>query len=79
MSTHTSGEHVLKPCPFCGGEAQLNSVDAGHSVSCFECGVETFFIKERYCGYAGESKVVAVASWNERKSNDEHSGKKELV
>lgn len=66
-----SGEHVLKPCPFCGGEAQLNSFDAGHSVSCFECGVETFFIKERNCGYAGESKVVAVASWNERKSNDE--------
>lgn len=53
----------LKPCPFCGGEADLNnvSVKLGEqwlwSIECVECGV---FIDR-------EEKDYVIKAWNTRK------------
>ena len=52
------GETVLKPCPFCGGEAKeryecLNGV----FVQCNECGVSTDVLS---------SQVDAIETWNRR-------------
>ena len=34
------GQHELKPCPFCGGEAEFSYAedDAGEMVRCLDCG-----------------------------------------
>ncbi|MBR4855147.1 MAG: Lar family restriction alleviation protein [Bacteroidaceae bacterium] len=48
----------LKPCPFCGGEAQrLENRTFGHYVSCTKCRARTDY-------YA--SSGVAVRVWNRR-------------
>jgi len=56
----------LKPCPFCGGVAKAINIDDGWSVQCTNCCCEGEFIKERNCNYAGESKILAIKSWNTR-------------
>ena len=52
----------LKCCPFCGGEAELHSVDIGSTtdyfISCKECG----------CKQSGSiSRQAVINAWNERK------------
>ena len=55
----------LKPCPFCGGEAILesNKLRYGtiHSAYCQKCGAEI----------TGFSEHEAVAAWNRRAQPDE--------
>lgn len=56
-----AAEEVLKPCPYCGGEATTCEVDVEgqrvFSVVCVECGVSTF-------GSDNEAEVVG--AWNRR-------------
>lgn len=56
----------LKPCPFCGGEAELLTEEDryySHLVVCTKCGVRTM----------GEHiKAIAVAYWNRRMNNEIH-------
>lgn len=49
----------LKPCPFCGGEAQFRIFDTICNVECPEC-----FNGTRY--YALDDYEQAVAAWNAR-------------
>ena len=53
----------LKPCPFCGGEAELedNLVGFKFTVQCKEC----FSMTDGY--FTSEE---AIAAWNRRVSND---------
>lgn len=55
----------LKPCPFCGAEVELHSVDIGSAtdyfISCKECG----------CKQSGSiSRQAVINAWNERKPMD---------
>ena len=56
----------LKPCPFCGGKAELNRINHidnwMYEVRCIECGCGT--------DYAKTSDVV-IADWNYRKEKGE--------
>lgn len=64
-------EPKLKPCPFCGGEALLNSYESrkGYDayVECCGCLIQmitvTFDTKE-------EAEAKAISAWN-RRANDE--------
>ncbi len=49
-------ENELKPCPFCGGEAEW-ATKGKHWIMCSSCGVET-----QYCETAEE----AIEAWNRR-------------
>ena len=46
----------LKPCPFCGGEAEMMGITFVY-VKCLNCGVETM-------GYREEDE--AAGTWNRR-------------
>ena len=65
----------LKPCPFCGGEAELVCNDIGVFVGCFHencpIGPQTSTYLD---GYATEAE--AVAAWNARATgrNDTENG-----
>lgn len=63
----------LKPCPFCGGEAFLHTIEphehifvdlppyeGGAFVECTKCS----------CGISGDTKEEAVLTWNTRKPID---------
>lgn len=55
----------LKPCPFCGGEAELNSTQAIASVRCKFCGACTkLFI--RYPIDEADHVQAAMNKWNHR-------------
>ena len=47
---------VLKPCPFCGGEAVL-FVENGVQVICLSCGVRTSLIADMSLGVLDGIKV----------------------
>ena len=51
----------LKPCPFCGGKAQINYAGADLLILCSKCLVRT----ESY-----HTKAEAVEAWNRRAGND---------
>lgn len=59
----------LKPCPFCGGDAQLEHIHDGFGYSyvrCKKCGVESVkFIKS----FEVSSDKEAVEFWNRRAEN----------
>lgn len=58
-------EVKLKPCPFCGGEAQLNNTENIASVRCRFCGAATkLFI--RYPIEERNHIEMAVNGWNRR-------------
>lgn len=50
----------LKPCPFCGGKAQINYAGADMLILCSKCLVRT----ESY-----HTKAEAVEAWNRRAEN----------
>lgn len=55
-----ANEMVLKPCPFCGGEAKLGYSTAGEGwwgVHCIQC---------RVTSYAHHDKNIAINLWNRR-------------
>ena len=56
----------LKPCPFCGGEAELKDTSGFIVVKCESCGVESGMVKvsAEYC-----ANDKATESWNRRKDN----------
>lgn len=57
----------LKPCPFCGGEAQFG-IESGYvKVSCKECGISTKRLSAsvEYC-----AKQLIAETWNRRVNND---------
>ena len=67
----------LLPCPFCGGEAKIESKqgsfgysNAHHSVTCVSCGVSTPRVGERYPAAEAEREAIKAASvqWNRRAS-----------
>lgn len=62
----------LKPCPFCGGEAEMKHVNSrGRKISskvcCRECGIEgkTYLVDVSY-----SSDEKATEAWNRRVSDD---------
>ena len=58
----------LKPCPFCGGEAEFNSDEFGEGVYCKSCGATL-----RNGVYGEYGRKLASADWNSRPIEDEHA------
>lgn len=54
-------EMNLKPCPFCGGEANFNSDEFGEGVCCKSCGATL-----SNGVYGEEGRKLASADWNSR-------------
>lgn len=56
----------LKPCPFCGGEAELIHDELFSFVKCKMCSAEARIVKvsARYC-----ADEIAVEAWNRRIDN----------
>ena len=52
----------LRPCPFCGGEAELYEDVGGYSVDCTVCGAGTSYFGKGL----PDAKGRAVAAWNRR-------------
>lgn len=50
----------LKPCPFCGGNAQINYAGADMLILCSKCLV---------CTESYHTKEEAVEAWNRRTEN----------
>lgn len=59
----------LMPCPFCGGEAELNNTDLIASVRCRFCGAATRLIV-KYPIDERDHVEVAVKGWNRRWKGD---------
>lgn len=66
---------VLKPCPFCGGEAVL-FVENGVQVVCLSCGVRTHLRTDNIYQKGMSQEKIATSSidkvieeWNRRVSN----------
>ena len=61
---------TLKPCPFCGSEAEFNSDEFGEGVCCKSCGATLSN------GVDGEEgRKLASADWNTRPIENELHGK----
>lgn len=57
-----SGKLLLKPCPFCGGEARILPQDSGYSVDCLICRATIYvFARHGALGWRG-----AIHHWNMR-------------
>ena len=65
----------LRPCPFCGGEAERYEDAGGYSVDCTACGAGI--------GYLGkglpDAKGRAVAAWNRRTEGECHARLADLI
>lgn len=62
-------EIKLKPCPFCGGKAEMGTeyndpFECG-AIYCVDCGAKIEF------GCGGELRLKALEAWNRRAPNDE--------
>lgn len=55
----------LKPCPFCGGKAEL-MILAGVYVKCSRCFASSHEFFDSWDGVVGSAKVKAVRAWNRR-------------
>ena len=67
-------ETKLKPCPFCGSEAEFNSDEFGEGVCCKSCGATM------YNGvYGEEGRKLASADWNSRPIENELNEKIEKL
>lgn len=53
----------LLPCPFCGGEAEINILLGNYCVTCSKCSGSIF-------PHSGMTKAEAIAAWNTRKPVD---------
>lgn len=69
----TSWDNKLKPCPFCGGKAEIKDTVMGYvrdSViwpECQKCGcrLPKIYVKASYC-----ANDKAVEAWNRRANNE---------
>lgn len=61
---------LLRPCPFCGGEARTASDAKGflHWVYCPECGGQSGY----FTGNADGIKKLAIDAWNTRAERTSH-------
>lgn len=63
----------LKPCPFCGGEAVITTIEPHvHMIATFmaDCEGETFIeCTGCTCGISGKTEREAVEDWNRRADN----------
>lgn len=60
------GRIKLKPCPFCGGEAEFCDFDGLRFVRCVKCRIST--------GYRVSNRE-AITCWNNRINDEEDDGK----
>ena len=67
-------ETELKPCPFCGGEAEFNSDEFGEGVCCKSCGAT---MRNGVYGECG--RKLASADWNARPIENELNEKIEKL
>lgn len=72
-------EIKLKPCPFCGGEGELNTADFNSCyslVKCKQCGAECGMvgISRKYC-----SDEKAAEAWNRRTDDDRSEAIREFA
>ena len=61
----------LKPCPLCGGKAELVYIDRHYRecfVKCLKCKVEQ--------GHVYRSKQSAITAWNRRKYDEERESER---
>lgn len=74
----TEPKEALKPCPFCGGEAESNprtyadaEADVGNTyINCIRCGIETPWRL---------TEAKAIAAWNTRAEADENAALREKL
>ena len=57
----TMAEKDLKPCPFCGGKAEIGSEH--NAIYCVDCGAKIEF------GCGVELRLKAIKAWNRRKDD----------
>lgn len=70
---------ILKPCPFCGGEATLNDNENGRIysyVKCRECGAKTRLIKTS-AEYSSDER--AVEKWNTRTNEGKYMAARSIL
>lgn len=64
QATSDKPSDSLKPCPFCGGEAEVNLLLGNYGVTCTECMGSVFPAR-------GMTKGEAIQAWNTRKPVDD--------
>ncbi len=72
MTKENDAMETLKPCPFCGGAAELydpESYPGLQKVCCRECGIDTPLISDN----------EAIAAWNRRVSIQQEAGEAPTV
>ena len=55
-------ETILKPCPFCGGEAKITLLIGNYGVGCTKCPGAVFNCRR-------QTKEEAIEAWNRRTNN----------
>jgi Lar family restriction alleviation protein len=58
----------LKPCPFCGGEAEINDIGDRTYGSCLECCARS----EWYWRTEDKNLTRAIRAWNTRQTGGEN-------
>ena len=60
----------LKPCPFCGGKAEVRADENGeYYVSCTECVTLVGYCVDTWGDY--ETEEEAIAAWSRRTQNED--------
>ena len=55
----------IKPCPFCGGEAEVRGCNQGNIVECNDCGSRTKYYLDGI-DTNDISMKMAIEAWNKR-------------
>ena len=65
-----SNNNELKPCPFCGGEADIIEDSFCYGVECFNCKANSTYFS---------NAKDAIAAWNRRNYSEKQDSSKELM
>ena len=80
MTNETQVEvtQVLKPCPFCGGEAEIVKVwhPATYAMRCLSCQAEGPNVK---AGCAEDARPEAITAWSTRIEAEKRNNDREVV